>query len=185
MSAKGPARTEAAPATDDDPPGAGVAEHGRPGSDLPEAALIAFVTSATGPRPWHRAFPGEAAQAASARRFIRRVLGACPAAADAEALTSELFANSVRHSRSGRGGVIHVLVSQHLCPGVVRVAVIDAGAVTGPVMTVSAGPSADTATLDTGGRGLAIVAAVASRSGHHGDERSRVVWFDLRCDQRR
>lgn len=125
-------------------------------------------------RPRHRAFPGRPDQVRHARHFTLRCLANCPAARDAELLTSELVTNAAQHSRSRDGGTIHVLIA-HQCPGVLRVAVTDDGSATTPEPT-KAGLRAIT------GRGLALVQEIATRWGHDGGDQARTVWFELRCD---
>jgi hypothetical protein len=144
------------------------------GSDgLPANALIAFLTPDPAIRPRHRAFLPDPAQVAHARRFARIVVGQCAAADDTALLISEVVTNSLLHSNSAHGGLIHVIIAHH-CPAMVRAAVIDKGSATGPT-------PARAENLDRSGRGLALVQAIASRWGHHGNDRSRAVWFEIAC----
>ena len=83
---------------------------------------------------------------------------------------SELCANAIVHTASGRGGVFTVEVE---CPrdGVARIAVTDDGGASNP----AAGP------LDLmaeGGRGLAMVAACTSRWGFSEAYPGRTVWAE-------
>jgi signal transduction histidine kinase len=83
---------------------------------------------------------------------------------------SELCANAIAHTASGRGGVFTVEVD---CTrnGVARVAVTDDG-----------GPSVPAAgsrgLLAEGGRGLALVAACTSRWGFAEAYPGRIVWAE-------
>ncbi len=84
---------------------------------------------------------GRAERARVARAFVGGVLGpGHPCGADAALLVSELFGNSVRHSRSGAvGGTVTVAVSAG--DGLVRVEVTDRGGPEVPEL-YRAGPSA-------------------------------------------
>ena len=83
---------------------------------------------------------------------------------------SELCANAIAHTASGRGGVFTVEVD---CPrdGVARVAVTDDG---GP--SVPAAGRLDL--MAEGGRGLAMVAACTSRWGFREAYPGRTVWAE-------
>ncbi len=83
---------------------------------------------------------------------------------------SELCANAIAHTASGRGGVFTVEVD---CSrdGVARVAVTDDG---GPSVPVPG--SLDL--MAEGGRGLALVAACASRWGFSDAYPGRTVWAE-------
>ena len=83
---------------------------------------------------------------------------------------SELCANAIAHTASGRGGVFTVEVD---CPraGVARVAVTDDG---GP--SVPAAGRLDL--MAEGGRGLAMVAACTTRWGFREAYPGRTVWAE-------
>jgi len=116
---------------------------------------------------------GRAERARVARAFVGGVLGpGHPCGADAALLVSELFGNSVRHSRSGAaGGTVTVAVSAG--DGLVRVEVTDRS---GPKVPepYSAGRDAE------GGRGLQLVAGLAARWGWRQHGERTVTWFELR-----
>src|SRR5271165_2931228 len=102
---------------------------------------------------------GRAERARIARAFVGGVLGpGHPCGDDAALLVSELFGNSVRHSRSGAaaGGTVTVAVSAG--DGLVRVEVTDRSGPKVPEL-YSAGRDAE------GGRGLQLVAGLAARWG--------------------
>jgi hypothetical protein len=86
------------------------------------------------------------------------------------ACVSELCANAIAHTASGRGGVFTVEVD---CPrdGIARVAVTDDG---GP--SVPAAGRLDL--MAEGGRGLAMVAACATRWGFCEAYPGRTVWAE-------
>ena len=96
-----------------------------------------------------------------------------PGRDDVLLLVSEIAANAVRHSASGDGGEFEVTVS--VTGGLARIEVGDQGGASEPRLTGEDGaPDAP-----TGGRGLQIVDALASKWGHAGDELGRVVWFEV------
>jgi serine/threonine-protein kinase RsbW len=139
--------------------------------------------------------PGQACQVRVARRWLAGLVAGLPAADDIVLAASELAANAVSHSRSGEANgtfTIRAVVG----PDVVRVEVTDVG---GPWRT---GPVCDDASPDnpgqlhqtrrdldlTGGelygrdlygRGLAIVARLASAWGVNGDYSGRTAWCEL------
>jgi hypothetical protein len=83
---------------------------------------------------------------------------------------SELCANAIAHTASGRGGVFTVEVD---CPrdGVARVAVTDDG---GPSVPAAGRPDL----MAEGGRGLAMVASCTSRWGFREAYPGRTVWAE-------
>jgi anti-sigma regulatory factor (Ser/Thr protein kinase) len=125
-------------------------------------------------RPVRRVFPGRQDQVACAREFVRRKIRPCPVLDEAVLLTSELCANALQHTASGNGGSFEVTVfrSDHS----LRIEVRDEGATTIPAVR-------DLNDLAECGRGLELVALIASRWGQCGDEYGRSVFFELRWDQ--
>lgn len=124
---------------------------------------------------WVRVFPGVPEQVAAVRRFVGFLLHACPAKDDAVACASELAANAVIHTASGKGGFFSVEVVRR--PGAVRVAVTDAGAPTAPAVRVA---HSDLDDLGESGLGLALVAVRASVWGYAGTGSGRTVWAEIR-----
>lgn len=118
---------------------------------------------------WRRVFPGEEAQLGPLRRWLELLLPACPARDDVVSVAGELCTNAVAHTASGKGGWFVVEVAWS--PAVVRVAVADGGAPTGP-RTID-DPQGEH------GRGLLMVDALAVRTGVSGDARGRVMWADI------
>jgi anti-sigma regulatory factor (Ser/Thr protein kinase) len=106
-------------------------------------------------------FRGEPDQVSQARREVARYLEGCPAAEDAELIVSELVTNAALHSRS-RYGMLTVHSERY--PGYVWIEVKDAGGTWEP------------GDGDEGGRGLAIVTALAAEWGVDGDATGRTVW---------
>lgn len=113
-----------------------------------------------------RGFAGNLSDVAGVRRFLRQVLDGSPAAGDAVMCGSELAANAVLHSRSGRpGGTFTVACERHR--GHVRIDVADQG---GPW------PDRPAARSGESWHGLDIVRGLSAATGVAGDEAGRVVW---------
>ncbi len=116
---------------------------------------------------------GRAERARIARTFVGGVLGpGHPCGDDAALLVSELFGNSVRHSRSGAAGGT-VTVAVRAGDGLVRVEVTDRSGPEVPEL-YAAGRYAE------GGRGLQMVAGLAARWGWRRRGGRTVTWFELR-----
>jgi anti-sigma regulatory factor (Ser/Thr protein kinase) len=116
---------------------------------------------------------GLAERARVARAFVAGVLGpGHPCGDDAALLVSELFGNSLRHGGSGAPGET-VTVVVGVAGGVVRVEVAGRSGPGVPVLR-PAGRDAE------GGRGLGLVASLASRWGWSRYGRQTVTWFELR-----
>jgi anti-sigma regulatory factor (Ser/Thr protein kinase) len=115
---------------------------------------------------------GRAERARVARAFVGGVLGpGHPCGDDAALLVSELFGNSVRHSRSGAaGGTVTVTVAVRIGDGLVRVEVTDRSGPEVPELH-DAGRDAE------GGRGLQLVAGLAARWGWRRRGGRTVTWF--------
>jgi anti-sigma regulatory factor (Ser/Thr protein kinase) len=115
---------------------------------------------------------GLAERARVARAFVGGVLGPGHPCKDAAVLlVSELFGNSVRHSRSGSPGET-VTVAVRTGDGVVRVEVTDRS---GPGVPEPASADRD----GEGGRGLQLVAGLATRWGWRQRGGRTVTWFEL------
>ncbi|WP_433701339.1 ATP-binding protein [Nocardiopsis sp. CA-288880] len=121
--------------------------------------------------------------AAVARRWVREYAGRPAEEAETLALlTTELFANAVRHSRSGKaGGEVIVIVSK--TGMTTQVKVVDNGPCepgAGPRLRdvdVAAGEGED------GGFGLRLVDAMSTRWGVLYEDSRTTVWFDIDRDQ--
>jgi serine/threonine-protein kinase RsbW len=121
-------------------------------------------------RPCARTYRGTPASVPEARRFVGELLAGCPARETLMTCVSELSANAVAHTASGRGGVFTVEV--HIPrDGVARVAVTDDGGASVPAAR-SASPMAES------GRGLAMVAACTTRWGFAEAYPGRTVWAE-------
>jgi anti-sigma regulatory factor (Ser/Thr protein kinase) len=124
---------------------------------------------------------GREERARVARAFAAGVLGpGHPCGDDAALLVSELFGNSVRHSRSGAAGGT-VTVAVRAGDGLVRVEVTDRSGPGVPELSC-AGRDAE------GGRGLQLVAGLAARWRWRQRGGRTVTWFELRhpaCERHR
>jgi serine/threonine-protein kinase RsbW len=74
-----------------------------------QATLPATPSSVPAPDPpavlaWEGTYPGAATSARLVRAAVRRVLAGCPAADDVVLAVTELAANAIAHSASGRPG---------------------------------------------------------------------------------
>jgi serine/threonine-protein kinase RsbW len=119
---------------------------------------------------WARAFPGAPQQAGAARRFVADLLAGSPVRDDAVAVISELFANAVVHTDSGKpGGLVTVQVGRWRRG--VRIAVTDQGSGSVPVIhppTVPRAPAEN-------GNGLFMVSRLARHLGWHDDASGRTI----------
>ncbi|UXY21937.1 ATP-binding protein [Streptomyces cynarae] len=120
---------------------------------------------------WCRAFPGVAEQVANARHFVAALLDGHGPVDDAVLVVSELAANAVRHSLSGKvGGWFLVVVGfgdDH-----VRIEVVDEGGERVPHLC-------DVTSQEEGGRGLLMIASCAKDWGVKNWPNGRCVWADL------
>lgn len=114
-------------------------------------------------------FPGQPDQVPAARRFVCSVVDS-PAADDAALCTSELAANAVLHSASGRPGGQFTICAGMRPGGRARVEISDQG-----------GPWGVPRQCDgQGGRGLMIVRELARAWGVEGDAgHGWTVWFEV------
>ena len=64
---------------------------------------------------WEQSYPGTPSQLRHARAALRRFLAGCPVTDDAVHLISELSANAITHSDSGKPGGTFTVRARH-CP---------------------------------------------------------------------
>jgi len=156
----------------------------------------------TGPRVrdpiprWRRVFAGRDDQVREVRRWLTGLLPGVPQRDDVVVVAVELVTNAIRHTASGRGGL--VMVEVIWCGPVLRVAVADGGAPDGPRLAAGCAVPAEApdgaagaaqgglgpaelapAELAECGRGLHLVRALAVSTGVCGDRRGRLVWADM------
>jgi anti-sigma regulatory factor (Ser/Thr protein kinase) len=115
-------------------------------------------------------FSRDPREVAWARRFVRGVLGAHPAAQDAELLASELVTNCVLHASDAARVTVTVAVRG----AVVHIAVADDGLAGLPHWR-------DTGAYDEGGRGFRLVNEIAERWGFFREKAQprTCSWFEL------
>jgi anti-sigma regulatory factor (Ser/Thr protein kinase) len=111
-----------------------------------------------------------------ARAMVRRSLGSRHPAADAAVLcVSELAANAITHPASGQPGGRFAVTVQAV-PGGVEVRVRDSGPATVPAVAGRGRPDGE------GGRGLAIVAALAQEWGSDAAPAGRDTWCRIAAE---
>ncbi|WP_424534804.1 ATP-binding protein [Sphaerisporangium viridialbum] len=120
--------------------------------------------------------PARTSSVPVARVFVRRLLDAAGLndIEHVELLVSELLANAVRYSDSGRGtcGVMRLVVSDN--GHALHVEVIDGGSAGAiPQIPEQVDP------LQENGRGLWLVRELSSSWGWEQDEAGRSVWFEV------
>ncbi|MFJ5780182.1 ATP-binding protein [Streptomyces sp. NPDC093094] len=131
-------------------------------------------------RVWGLTCPGFPEEVSRARRWTRDILRGSPLAEDAELIVSELSANAVLHTASGRqSGSFHLAVA--VSAQVVAVSVTDDGA-TGTAPKVEHQDQADESAEH--GRGLGMVSALAHRVVIHGSDQGHTVTAELYADDR-
>ncbi|WP_424533963.1 ATP-binding protein [Sphaerisporangium viridialbum] len=118
---------------------------------------------------------GDPDAVARARRLVSSALGTGhPLHDDCVLLTSEIATNAVVHSDSGDGGTFTLSVSY--AADWVRIACQDAGSLDPPFGWRPSSP------LDTGGRGLLLLEALAHRWGFIREAGTNNVWFEMHVD---
>jgi serine/threonine-protein kinase RsbW len=122
---------------------------------------------------WARDFPGDAGQAREVRRWIEDLLPECDVLADVLLVASELCANAITHTRSGRAGG-RFSVSVEWAWELARVVVGDRGSAMVPLAGVGMGNA-----TEESGRGLRLVDQLADAWGTAGHPAGRVVWVDV------
>ena len=128
-----------------------------------------------------RTFPGQPGQVRLVRWWLTAQLGGPAACDDVVLACSELAANAIIHSDSGLpGGVFTVrLAIEH---GFVRIEVIDQGGQWPGGRRACHDPAADLEDVSQCGRGLRIVAALASAWGIGGDQEGRTAWCEIKTE---
>ncbi|MEU9884152.1 ATP-binding protein [Sphaerisporangium sp. NPDC051011] len=117
-------------------------------------------------------FASEEVSVGQARQWARKLLDRHPRRDDAVLLLSEIFTNSVVHTRSAAIGVV-VLVDD--ADGV-QIEVVDEGAETSPCVCAHR-----TGELAESGRGIRLLRALSDQWGFIEEPPRCVVWFALRA----
>lgn len=140
------------------------ARDGRPAGDGPASGGQRRAVAAG-----CRAFAAQPLQVAHARRFVAGILTGLAAADDTVLCVSELASNAVLHSSSRAPGGHFIIRAWISATGRIRTEVEDCG---GPWV-------ADTGQDEERGRGLLIVARLATRWGITGSDCGRIAWLEL------
>ncbi|MYX98850.1 ATP-binding protein [Streptomyces sp. SID486] len=129
-------------------------------------------------RVWGLSCPGFPEEVSRARRWTRDILRGSPLADDAELIVSELSANAVLHTASGREhGTFHLAVA--VSAQVVAVSVTDDGG-------TGTAPKVEHQDQDAEhGRGLGMVSVIAHRVVVHDSDQGHTVTAELYADARR
>jgi hypothetical protein len=127
-------------------------------------------TSATAAprRSCTRSFPGRREHVRQARAFITAFLDGCPAANDAVLLASEIAANAVAHSASGRPGGTFTLRARVDGDGCLHAEVEDQGSGWDGNLGTAEAP-----------HGLFLLRALSAACGTRRGEQGWVTWFAL------
>ncbi|MFF9393240.1 ATP-binding protein [Streptomyces griseoluteus] len=128
-------------------------------------------------RVWGLSCPGFPEEVSRARRWTRDILRGSPLADDAELIVSELSANAILHTASGREhGGFHLAVA--VSAQVVAVSVTDDGG-------TGTAPKVEHQDQDAEhGRGLGMVSVIAHRVVVHDSDHGHTVTAELYADAR-
>jgi two-component sensor histidine kinase len=118
---------------------------------------------------WERSYPGTTDQVRHVRAALRQFLTDCPVADDAVLLLSELSANAIAHSHSGRPGGTFTVRAQHVPGSHVHGEVEDQGSDWHGELPLSATPP----------HGLYLLLLMASACGVKQTGRGHLAWFRL------
>jgi serine/threonine-protein kinase RsbW len=141
-----------------------------PNGSADHAASAPETTAAPGSElRWRQVFPGDEGQLRALRRWLESLLPVCAVRDDTVTVAVELATNAVQWTASGRGGRFAVEITWY--SSVVRVAVADGGAPTGPRLIDDP--------MNEHGRGLLMVRELSARIGVTGDQRGRLVWAEI------
>ncbi|MET8948818.1 ATP-binding protein [Streptomyces sp. NPDC004542] len=123
-------------------------------------------------RVWGLSCPGFPEEVSRARRWTRDILRGSPLAEDAELIVSELSANAILHTASGREqGGFHLALA--ISPQVVALSVTDDGGTSTAPKTQHQDQDAEH------GRGLDMVSALAQRVIVHTSQAGHTVTAEL------
>jgi hypothetical protein len=120
-------------------------------------------------RSWEQSYPGTPGQLWHVRSALRQFLAGCPLADDAVLLLSELAANAVQHSDSGKPGGTFTVRARHAADRYVRGEIEDQGSDWHGDLPASAAQP----------HGLYLLQSLASACGADRTGRAGLVWFRL------
>ncbi|KAB1147132.1 ATP-binding protein [Streptomyces luteolifulvus] len=123
-------------------------------------------------RVWGMSCPGFPEEVSRARRWTRDILSGSPLAEDAELIVSELSANAILHTATGReAGSFHLAVA--VSPQVIALSVTDDGG-------TGTAPKVEHEDQEAEhGRGLGMVSAIAHRVVVHDCDGAHTVTAEL------
>lgn len=127
------------------------------------------ATVADSHRQWEHPYPGTTDQVRHVRATLRGFLGACPVTDDAVQLLSELSANAIAHSDSGKAGGTFTVRAEHFVNSYVWGEVEDQGS----------GWDGDLSGSARRPHGLYLLEQLASDYGVERIKRVHVVWFRI------
>ncbi len=140
-----------------------------PNGSADHAASAPETAAASGSElRWRQVFPGDERQLRALRRWLAGLLPTCAARDDAVSVAVELATNAVKFGTGARGWFAVEIIWYGQ---VVRVAVADGGAPTGPRLIDDP--------MGEYGRGLLMVRELSARIGVTGDQRGRLVWAEI------
>ncbi len=125
------------------------------------------ATSADFARLWEQPYPGTTDQVRHVRAALREFLGDCPVADDVVHLLSELSANAIAHSDSGKRGGAFIVRAEHFLGSYVWGEVEDQGSTWDGNLSGSARHP----------HGLYLLERLASDCGVERIGRVHIVWF--------
>ena len=129
-------------------------------------------------RVWGLSCPGFPEEVSRARRWTRDILRGSPLAEDAELIVSELSANAILHTASGRERSSFYLAVA-VSPQVIALSVTDEGG-------TGTAPKVEHQDQEAEhGRGLGMVSVIAHRVVVHDSDGGHTVTAELFADQRR
>ena len=137
--------------------------------------LVCTSIRALHARVWGLTCPGFPEEVSRARRWTRDILRGSPLAEDAELIVSELSANAILHTASGRpAGSFHLALA--VSAQVIALSVTDDGGAGRPPKVERQDEEAEH------GRGLGMVSAIAHRVVVHDGDEGHTVTAELFTD---
>jgi anti-sigma regulatory factor (Ser/Thr protein kinase) len=125
-----------------------------------------------------RSFSGRPDQLGVARAWMTMLVEGFADAGNVVLACSELAANAIIHSRSGLPGGEFTVRACIDCDAI-RIEIIDQG---GPWTGLRKSQDDEQDDAGLSGRGLTIVAAIASSWGISGDQEGRTAWCEIRAE---